>query len=107
MFQVANCIACHVNGVGRRSAPTWQARPQFKPLEILEHPRSSKEINEYSTWIFETQAGQVVTGMILRRPRIPQGDEVILRPRRGAQEIRDHRAQKSPVSIEGNWTNDA
>jgi putative heme-binding domain-containing protein len=70
MFQVAACIACHkFGGVGQEFGPdlTKLDPKQQSPLEILRDlVEPSVRINEkYQTWSFETQAGKVITGLIV------------------------------------------
>ncbi len=69
MFQVANCVACHrLNDVGQQVGPDLtKLEEKYKPLDILrELLEPSARINEkYQTWIFVTDAGEVVTGLVL------------------------------------------
>jgi putative heme-binding domain-containing protein len=70
MFTVANCVACHkMNGAGNEFGPdlTKLDPKQQKPIEILRDIlEPSFRINEkYYTYIFETQSGKRITGLIL------------------------------------------
>jgi putative heme-binding domain-containing protein len=70
MFQVASCVACHkLGGVGTEIGPdlTKLDPKQDKPVEILRDiVDPSLRINEkYQTYIIETQAGQLITGLIV------------------------------------------
>jgi putative heme-binding domain-containing protein len=70
MFQVATCIACHkFNGVGTELGPdlTKLDPKQQKPIEILRDIlEPSFRINEkFQTWVIETQAGKIVTGLVI------------------------------------------
>jgi putative heme-binding domain-containing protein len=70
MFQVASCMACHkMEGVGVELGPdlTKIDPKQHKPLEILRDMlEPSFRINEkYQTFVFETGAGKLITGIIL------------------------------------------
>jgi len=70
MFQVASCVSCHkMNGVGTEIGPnlTKLDPKQQAPIEILRDIiEPSFRINEkYQSFVFETQAGKVVTGLIL------------------------------------------
>jgi putative heme-binding domain-containing protein len=70
MFTVANCVACHkLNGAGNEIGPdlTKLDPKQQKPVEILRDIlEPSFRINEkYYTYVFETQSGKRITGLIL------------------------------------------
>ena len=69
IFQVANCVACHrLNNAGENVGPDLtKLDVKFTPLEITRSLiEPSQKIDEkYQTYLFETQAGKVVTGMIL------------------------------------------
>jgi putative heme-binding domain-containing protein len=70
MFQVASCISCHkLNGVGTELGPdlTKIDPKQDNPTEILRDIiEPSFRINEkYQSYVFETQAGKLITGLIL------------------------------------------
>jgi putative heme-binding domain-containing protein len=70
MFTVANCVACHkMNGAGNEFGPdlTKLDPKQQKPIEILRDIlEPSFRINEkYYTYVFETQSGKRITGLIL------------------------------------------
>jgi putative heme-binding domain-containing protein len=90
MFQVANCIACHkMNGAGQEIGPDLtKLDPKLqKPVEILRDIlEPSFRINEkYYTYIFETQAGQAITGLILEET--PEAIKVIENPLAKAQPV--------------------
>jgi putative heme-binding domain-containing protein len=107
MFQVANCIACHkFNGLGTELGPdlTKLDPKQQKPVEILHDILDpSFRINEkYQTFVFETQAGKLITGMILEETKetvkvienpLVTADPVVLKLTDVASR------EKSPVSI--------
>jgi putative heme-binding domain-containing protein len=69
LFQVANCVACHkLNGVGIDIAPDLtKLDPKLKPVDILRDMlEPSFRINEkYQSYVFETAAGKIVTGLVL------------------------------------------
>ena len=66
---MASCVACHrLNGVGSEIGPDLtKLDPKLKPTDILKDIlEPSSQINEkYQTYIFETDAGKTVTGLIL------------------------------------------
>jgi putative heme-binding domain-containing protein len=107
MFQVATCVACHkMNGVGTEIGPdlTKLDPKQQKPAEILRDIlEPSFRINEkYQSYVFETQAGKVFTGMILEET--PQMVKIIENPLAKAEPIILKPAdiadkKKSPTSI--------
>jgi putative heme-binding domain-containing protein len=70
VFQVAACVACHkFDGVGTELGPdlTKLDPKQQSPVEILRDIiEPSFRINEkYQTYVFETNAGKIITGMVL------------------------------------------
>jgi putative heme-binding domain-containing protein len=70
VFQVASCVACHkFNGVGTELGPdlTKIDPKQNSPEEILRDIlEPSLRINEkYQTWVIETNAGKVLTGLVI------------------------------------------
>ena len=70
MFQAANCIACHkLGGVGNQFGPDLTKLDAAKspPKEILHSilDPSAKIDDKYATFLFQTEEGQVVTGMIV------------------------------------------
>jgi putative heme-binding domain-containing protein len=69
MFQVANCIACHrLGGVGLEIGPNLtQLEPKTKPVDVLQDIlEPSAKINEkFCTYVFETESGKIVTGLVL------------------------------------------
>jgi putative heme-binding domain-containing protein len=107
MFQVANCIACHkFNGAGTELGPdlTKLDPKQQAPVEILHDIlEPSFRINEkYQSFVFETQAGKLITGMILAEDKeavkvienpLVKADPLVLK----VSDIASR--QKSPVSI--------
>ncbi len=107
MFLVANCVACHkMNGVGNEIGPDLtKVEPKLlAPVEVLHDiVEPSFRINEkYYTYIFETQSGKVVTGLILEET--PEVIKVIENPLVKAQPIVLKSSdiaerKKSPVSM--------
>jgi putative heme-binding domain-containing protein len=73
MFEVAGCVACHkLNGLGREFGPDLaQLDAKLKPIDIVkEILNPSEKINEkFQTWAIETQAGKVITGLILEETK--------------------------------------
>jgi putative heme-binding domain-containing protein len=69
MFQAASCVACHkMNGTGTELGPDLtKLDPKLKSTDILRDIlEPSFRINEkYQTYVFETQAGKVITGLVL------------------------------------------
>src|SRR5262249_28490863 len=69
MFQVANCVACHrVNGVGTEFAPDLtKLDAKTTPADILRDvlDPTAKINDKYYSYAFETDAGKVVTGLVL------------------------------------------
>ena len=69
MFQVANCVACHrLGGVGSEIGPDLtKLDPKLKPADILKEMLDpSAKINEkYQTYVFETESGKVISGLVL------------------------------------------
>ncbi|HEX8203019.1 MAG TPA: discoidin domain-containing protein, partial [Isosphaeraceae bacterium] len=69
MFQVASCVACHrLGGIGEAVGPDLtQLDPKLTPAEILRDMLDpSAKINEkYQTFLFGTEAGRVVTGLVV------------------------------------------
>lgn len=69
MFTVANCISCHkFNGVGVEMGPDLtKVDPKLKPVDILKDVlEPSFRINDkYHTFIIETSAGKVITGLVI------------------------------------------
>jgi putative heme-binding domain-containing protein len=107
MFQVASCVACHkLNGVGTEIGPdlTKLDPKQDNPLEILHDiVEPSFRINEkYQTYVIETQAGKVITGLVLEET--PEVVKVIENPLVKAEPIVLKKSdiaerKKSPTSI--------
>jgi putative heme-binding domain-containing protein len=106
MFQVANCSACHqMDGVGREFGPDLtklddDETPEHILRDILD---PSAEIDDkYRSWIFETESGRVLTGMIVEETA--ESVKIIENPLASAEpvelkvsEILDR--EKSPHSI--------
>jgi putative heme-binding domain-containing protein len=70
MFQAASCVSCHrMNGVGEEIGPDLSRLDDKKsrPIEVLKSIlEPSAEIHEkYQTFVFETDAGKVLTGLVL------------------------------------------
>ena len=69
MFEVASCVSCHkMNGAGVEIGPDLtKLDPKLKPVDILKDIiEPSFRINEkYYTYVIETQAGKLITGVIL------------------------------------------
>jgi putative heme-binding domain-containing protein len=82
MFRVANCMGCHrLNETGQQIGPDLaQLDEKFKPLDILrELLEPSARINEkFQTWTFVTDAGKVITGLVLEET--PRTVKVIENP---------------------------
>jgi putative heme-binding domain-containing protein len=106
MFQVANCVACHrLGGVGNEIGPDLaKLDPKLKPVEIIKEVLDpSAKINEkYQTYVFETESGKVLTGLVLEdtperikliENPLAKAEPVVLKP----SEIVDR--AKSPNSI--------
>jgi putative heme-binding domain-containing protein len=106
MFQVANCVACHkLNGVGNQIGPDLaQLDPKLKPVDVWRDiVDPSFRINEkYNTYIFETQSGRVVTGLVVEENKdvvkvlenpLVKSEPVVLKQ----SEIAERK--KSPTSI--------
>ena len=106
MFQVASCVSCHkLNGVGTEIGPDLtKLDPKLKPVDILQDIiEPSFRINEkYQTYVFETQAGKLVTGLILEET--PETVKVIENPLAKAEPVILKKSdiverKKSPTSI--------
>lgn len=72
MFERAHCSKCHrFNNVGVGFGPDLaKLDPQFKPVDILRDildPARRIADAKYELWIFETDSGRVVTGLIVKR----------------------------------------
>ncbi len=69
LFQVATCVSCHrMNGAGNEFGPDLtKLDPRQTPAELLRNIlEPSVKINEkYSTYLFDMESGQVVTGLIV------------------------------------------
>jgi putative heme-binding domain-containing protein len=69
LFQVASCVACHrLNGVGEAIGPDLaQLDPKLTAADILREVLDpSAKINEkFQTYTFATNAGKIVTGLVL------------------------------------------
>jgi putative heme-binding domain-containing protein len=107
LFQVASCVSCHkMNGVGTELGPdlTKLDPKQQKPIEILRDIiEPSFRINEkYQSYIFETQQGKIITGLILEET--PDAVKVIENPLMKAEPVVLKKTdilerKKSPTSI--------
>ena len=106
LFQVANCVACHrLNGVGNEFGPDLaKLDPKQKPADILRSllEPSAKIDDKYATYVFDTESGKIVTGMILEQT--PQAVKVIENPLTKAEAITLKASEiverkKSPSSI--------
>jgi putative heme-binding domain-containing protein len=107
LFTVANCVACHkLNDVGQEFGPDLtKLEPKLgTPVEILHDiVEPSFRINEkYYTYVFETDAGRVVTGLVVEET--PKEVKVVENPLAKTvpvvlqkSEITDRK--KSPTSI--------
>jgi putative heme-binding domain-containing protein len=72
LFERAHCSKCHrLNNAGVEFGPDLaKLDPQFKPLDILRDildPARRIADAKYDVWIFETDSGRVVTGLIVKR----------------------------------------
>ncbi|MFO0951948.1 MAG: PVC-type heme-binding CxxCH protein [Isosphaeraceae bacterium] len=69
LFLAASCVTCHrLNGVGEQiGADLSQLDPKKTPVDILRSILNPSETIDpkYQTYLFETQSGRVVTGLIL------------------------------------------
>ncbi|HEX3658253.1 MAG TPA: PVC-type heme-binding CxxCH protein [Pirellulales bacterium] len=106
MFTVASCVACHrLDNVGNQFGPELtKLDPKLKPIDILrEMLDPSIRINEkFQTWIFATDDGKTVTGLVLEET--PTTVKVIENPLAKAQPIELKKTdivarEKSPLSI--------
>lgn len=105
-FQAASCVSCHkLNGVGVEIGPDLTKYDEkLKPIDLLKELLDpSARINEkYQTFVLETEAGKLITGLILEETK----DElkVIENPLAKAEPIVLKKSdivsrQKSPQSI--------
>ncbi|MDR3635276.1 MAG: GDSL-type esterase/lipase family protein [Isosphaeraceae bacterium] len=106
MFQVSNCVACHkLNGAGNEIGPDLaKLDAKQTPLDILRSvvEPSAKIDEKYATYLFDTKAGKVVTGMVLEETA--NQVKVIENPLAKTQPVVLQKAdiierQKSPASI--------
>ena len=72
MFERAHCTKCHrFNNLGVEFGPDLaKLDPQFKPLDILRDildPSRRIAGSKYDRWVFATDSGRVVTGLIGKR----------------------------------------
>jgi len=107
LFTVTACVACHkLGGAGNEIGPdlTKLDPKQNTPVEVLRDIiEPSFRINEkYQSWIIETQAGKVITGLIVEE----KGDtiKIIENPLAKAEPVVLKKSdiaerKKSPVSI--------
>jgi putative heme-binding domain-containing protein len=82
LFQVASCVSCHrLNGAGLEIGPDLtKLDPKLKAADVLKEilEPSAKIDDKYATYLFETQAGKLVTGLILSET--PDSVKVIENP---------------------------
>jgi putative heme-binding domain-containing protein len=106
MFQVANCVACHrLGGVGAEIGPDLtKLDPKLKPVDVLKEILDpSAKINEkYQTYVFETESGKVISGLVLEDT--PERIKLIENPLAKAEPVELKPSQivdraKSPNSI--------
>jgi putative heme-binding domain-containing protein len=107
MFQIASCVSCHkLNGVGTELGPdlTKIDPKQDNPTEILRDIlEPSLRINEkYQSYVFETHAGKLITGLILEET--PEMVKVIENPLAKSEPVILKKSdiaerKKSPTSI--------
>ncbi len=106
IFQVANCVACHrLNEMGQEVGPNLaKLDPKLKATDILQSilDPSAKIEDKYLSYVVETDAGKVITGMILEDT--PQGVKIIENPLAKSEPIFLKRSEiveraKSPNSI--------
>ncbi|MCI0456349.1 MAG: c-type cytochrome, partial [Gemmataceae bacterium] len=73
MFQVASCVACHkMDGTGTELGPDLtKLDPKMKLADILRDILDpSAKINEkYQTWVFETNGGKTLTGLVVEETK--------------------------------------
>lgn len=78
LFTVASCSACHkLGGVGVEiGQDLTKLDPKYTPLDVLRHilEPSEKIDDKYASYVFQTEDGQTITGLILEET----GDEVKL-----------------------------
>jgi putative heme-binding domain-containing protein len=78
LFTVASCSACHkLGGVGVEIGQDLaKLDPKYTPLDVLKHilEPSEKIDDKYASYVFQTEDGQTITGLILEET----GDEVKL-----------------------------
>jgi putative heme-binding domain-containing protein len=106
MFKIATCVACHkMDGEGNEFGPDLAKLDlKMKSVDILKDIiEPSSRINEkYQTWVIETKAGKVFTGIILEET--PKQLKMIENPLVKAQPIvlltADIESKtKSPISV--------
>jgi putative heme-binding domain-containing protein len=106
LFQAANCVACHrLNGAGFEFGPDLsKLDPKLKPADILKEilEPSAKIEDKYASYIFETRAGKLVTGLILSET--PEAVKVIENPLAKSEPVVLKKAdiaerKKSPTSL--------
>lgn len=72
LFKRAHCSKCHrFNNVGVEFGPDLaKLDPQFKPVDILRDildPSRRIADAKYDLWVFQTDSGRVVTGLVVKR----------------------------------------
>jgi putative heme-binding domain-containing protein len=69
LFTIANCASCHkLGGVGVEiGQDLTKLDPQYTPLDVLKHilEPSAKVEDKYASYVFETDDGRTLTGLIL------------------------------------------
>ena len=69
LFEVATCVSCHkMSGTGNEFGPDLtKLEPKQTPADLLRNIlEPSSKINEkYNSYLFETESGQVVSGLIV------------------------------------------
>ena len=106
IFTVGACVSCHkLGGTGQEIGPDLaKLDPKWKSLDVLkELIDPSARINEkYQTFVFQTEAGQSITGLVLSET--PDTIKVIENPLLKAQPIELKKSEitarkKSDISI--------
>jgi putative heme-binding domain-containing protein len=69
LFEVATCVSCHkMSGTGNEFGPDLtKLEPKQSPADLLRNIlEPSSKINEkYNSYLFETESGQVISGLIV------------------------------------------
>ncbi len=90
LFEVATCVSCHrMSGVGNEFGPDLtKLDPQMrKPADLLRNIlEPSSKINEkYATYLFETETGKVVSGLVVEET--PDVVKVVENPLANAEPV--------------------